>query len=234
MQHRSIITVDGLAGSGKTSISRLLAEKLGFVHFNSGLLYRAVGWLSLSEGVDPDQEAPTAALLDTHKVELRLGAGKSTELWIDGRQRSTEVLDPQVSEATSKAAKHPRVRTQLLEAQRLAFPRESLVAEGRDMGTVIFPNASLKFYIAVTAEVKAERRLRQLVATGNYSEKDITELRAKLRIELAERDERDSKRETAPARAAADAVHIDNSAVTLTEVVETMYHLCLERLPPNS
>lgn len=217
---RTIITVDGLAGSGKTSLSRALARSLGFAHLNSGLLYRGVGWLGLEHTVDLDNEGAIGELLKLHTVELR-GEG---ELFIDGVDRTAELITPEVSEATSKTSRFPVVRRFLLEAQRGAFPRRGLVAEGRDMGTVVFPEAPLKFFVTASVEVRVMRRLQQLTASSG-----IVLDEAAIRREILERDERDSTRAVSPTRGADDAVAIDNSGRPMEEVVASMRTIATER-----
>jgi len=210
---RTVITVDGLAGSGKTSLSRALARALGFAHLNSGLLYRGIGWLALQHSVDLDDEGAIGELLKAHTVELR-GEG---ELFVDGVDRASELVTPAVSEATSKTSRFPVVRAFLLDAQRSAFPGQGLVAEGRDMGTVVFPGAPLKFFVTATVAVRVARRLQQLSSSrGLVLDEDA------IRREIIERDERDSTRAVSPTKGADDAVTVDNSGLPMADVVASM------------
>lgn len=217
---RIVITVDGLAGSGKTSLSRALARELGFAHLNSGLLYRGIGFLCLQHNVDLDDEAAIGRLLKSHSVELR----SEGELLIDGIERAAELMTPVVSEATSKTSRFPVVRAYLLEAQREAFPGRGLVAEGRDMGTVVFPAAPLKFFISASVAVRVARRLQQLSASPGIVLDEAT-----IQREILERDERDSTRAVSPTKGATDAVLIDNSGLPMAEVVASLRSVVKER-----
>lgn len=214
-----VITVDGLASSGKTTLSRLLAERLGFEHLNSGLLYRAVGWLSLRAGVKlSDPEAVTGAL-EGHTLALR----RPGVVEIDGTERGIELQVPAVSEATSITAQYPAVRDRLFAGQREAFPGRNLVAEGRDMGTVVFPDAPLKFFVTAPSEVRARRRLEQLEAReGEVGPERRRALAESLQQEIVERDARDSQRLVAPTRPAAGAILIENGVRSAEAVVEEM------------
>jgi len=214
-----MITVDGLAGSGKTSLSRELAKILKFKHLNSGLLYRAVGYLCLTHRIDPEDFEKVGGLLAKHTI-LLTGSAESErgDIVLDSVVVTEKLLSPEVSEAASRVAQHQNVRTALIEHQRQAFPGESVVAEGRDMGTVIFPDADLKFFVEVDRDTRIKRRSAQL---GLNSADEPT--RAAIMQEIVERDARDSMREAAPTKPAPDAIKIDNSSAPLTEVVNTMY-----------
>lgn len=226
---RPVVTIDGLAGSGKTTLARRFAERCGFVHLNSGLLYRAVGFLSLLERVDPNDETALVAMVRRHRIELVLESDRVPALRIDGIRRGDELQTPAVSEATSLSSQYAGVRAQLLAAQREAFPEYPLVAEGRDMGTVVFPDADLKFFVVAAEPVRVERRLTQLRSLGSGLAADEAALRESIRIEIFERDQRDAHRSVSPTVAAVDAITIDNSSQTLTEVVESMYSHALTR-----
>jgi len=224
MEERKVITVDGLAGSGKTTLSKLLAKKLGYAHLNSGILYRAVGFLALHAGVDRTDSRSIADLIAAHSLELVLDDERATCMLIDGKDHGNALYQPVVSEATSQVSALPEVRTLLVPAQREAFPGYHLVAEGRDMGTVLFPDAALKIFVTVDVETRVKRRIAQLYGDAEaLSEDKIAQVQAEMRREIIERDERDATRAIAPAKAADDAVLIDNSGQSLTDVIQNMY-----------
>lgn len=228
--NRSVITVDGLAGSGKTTISKLLAERLGYAHLSTGLLYRAVGWLAINAKVSVDDGVALKTLILSHKIELIMGAKNSALVLVDGRDVSSEIHAPLVSQAASQTSRHREVREALRDAQRNAFPGVNLVVEGRDMGTVIFPDAPLKFFVFVSPEIRVQRRIAQL--HGPEALKDpalMSRIKRDIEIEVLERDKRDSEREVAPAKPADDAILIDNSAETLTLVIQNMYDAAASR-----
>lgn len=207
MTERIVITVDGHAGSGKTSLCRLLAKRLGFCHFSSGLLYRGLGMLALRAGVSRNDEAALCALLSAHRIEIIADSENRSVLLLDGvAQDEANVQAPEVSEAASLVSAFGEVRKALVRCQREAFAGRPIIAEGRDMGTVIFPDAPMKFFIEVEVETRVQRRLAQLAAAGSAASLDA----ATIRREIHERDERDSGREHAPTKAAGDAVVIHN------------------------
>ena len=231
MQERRVVTVDGLAGSGKTALSRLLAERLGYVHLSTGLVYRALGWLALVNSVGFEDTPGLLDLLKDHSVEFRVEEGASATLFIDDIRGDQRLHLPEVSEAASVTSRHLAVREALLELQRGAFPGQNIVVEGRDMGTVVFPTAAVKFFVQASQAVRIERRLSQLqIELGILNDETLNSLKKQIEIEIIERDERDSKRPISPTRAAPDAIAIDNSSQTLTEVVQNMYDAALKRL----
>lgn len=226
MEARRVITVDGLAGSGKTALSRTLAEQLGFALLTSGMLYRVVGYLALKAGADMENPVGLVALVKQHQISLELGPKQETRLILDHTDVSDLLYDVRVSQAASMCAKHQPLRDELVPPQREAFLGQHLVAEGRDMGTVIFPKADIKFFIEVPVAVRIQRRLDQLAA--KVSPDAIPGLKKDIEIEILERDERDKARTASPVMKAEDAVVVENTG-TLTQAVEKMYHLALER-----
>ncbi len=224
MSKRIIITVDGLAGSGKTSLSKALAAELGYVHFSSGILYRSLAWLVRQNQVDPEDHQAVAATLAKHKIELQINQQNSSIVLIDDELRGAELHTPENSEMTSRVSVIAEVRAGLLEVQRNAFQGRNLVAEGRDMGTVVFPDAPLKFFIDVDVETRVARRLQQLITERpNISQEERNLLKKQMEIEIVERDQRDQERVEAPTVAATDAIIVDNSGQSLTQAVQSMY-----------
>lgn len=229
-QNRIVITVDGFAGSGKTTISRLLAERLQCIHFNSGMLYRVAGLLASDAGASLEDETRVMRVLGKHSISLDLLHNRKTVVRIDGAEfhESDRLTAPETSEAASLVARHKAVRDYLREQQQTVFPGRNLVAEGRDMGTVIFPDAPLKFFIQASEDIRAERRLAQLLPE-NASISEREELKKALKIEVLDRDFRDRQRENSPTVAAPDAVIIENNGPSLTQIVETMYDFATRR-----
>lgn len=227
---RNVITVDGFAGSGKTTISKLLADKLNYVHLSTGLLYRAVGLLALKEGVDVNDPLALKNMILAHKIELIMGPERSGVVLVDGQDVSRELHAPAVSEAASQTSRHREVRGALSSAQREAFPGVNLVVEGRDMGTIIFPDAPLKFFVSVNPETRVKRRIIQLHGPQALNDPELmARIKRDIEIEILERDKRDSERDVAPTKPAQDAILIDNSAETLTLVIQNMYDAAASR-----
>jgi len=220
---RCVITVDGLAGSGKSTLAQLLSEKLVFVHFNSGLLYRAVGYLALQNGIKPNDESGVLNLLKQTSIEMNEVEAVQIK---DQRITAEELHQTRISEAASLASGFASVRACLNNLQRNVFKGSGLVAEGRDMGTVIFPEALVKFFIEASVEVRVARRLAQL----KVNEQDEAKLKREIEIEIIERDERDKNRAVAPTVAAEGAVIIDNSSLPLTKVVQYMYDIVAKKV----
>lgn len=233
---RTIITVDGLAASGKSSIARELARRLGFIHFSTGLLYRAVGSEALEQEVDLNDEEALGRFVESHFWELALDNDGAGRVLMDGVPVARDLSAPRSSEAASRVGASRRVRKALLKPQRGAFSPQPMVAEGRDLGTVIFPDAALKLFVEAPEEVRMARRMLQLQERGgagseaNSSEGESGQAdRAVLRAEIVERDRRDAERAVAPTVPAPDAIRVDNGSRALTEVVDSLYALALSR-----
>jgi cytidylate kinase len=216
---RRIITVDGVGASGKSALARLLAERLGCAHLNSGLLYRAAGFLVSCSGISPEDDAAVGDLLRGHTIELTYDRTTGNQVFIDGGLRDEEIQSQEATKLASMVAKLPSVREYFVDLQRSAFAPAGVVAEGRDMGTVIFPDARPKFFITADLRVRAERRRLQLLAKGE--ETDLSTIES----DLARRDYQDATRELAPMTPAEGAILIDNSHGTLEEIVEKMYQM---------
>jgi cytidylate kinase len=220
---RDVITVDGLGASGKSALAKALAQELGYGHLNSGLLYRAVGYLVRGERGDPSKSNEVMSVMGRHSLTLQRAADGNTVVIIDGHEVGTELQSPEISDAASTVARHQAVRDVLLPIQRAAFLPVGVVAEGRDMGTVVFPEARIKFFVTAPASVRAERRFRQLQGTAQQDTlENITNA-------LVERDRRDSTSAVGTTRQAEGAVVIDNAGASLEETVRTMLTIIRER-----
>lgn len=211
-----IITIDGPAGSGKSTVARMLAARLGAAYLDSGAMYRALTLAALRGGVDLDSESALAVLSGQVTIDLETGPDQAAVL-LDGEDVSREIRSAEVSEKASYLAASPAVRTYMVVAQRrLGNDLGSVVSEGRDQGTVVFPNADVKFYLDATPQKRAERRLADLLGAGeNISYEQVLE-------SLNVRDGADRSRAIGPLRRPEGALSIDTTHLTLEQVVETL------------
>lgn len=236
---RKILTVDGFAGCGKTAISRELAKRFRYAHLSSGLAYRLVGVLAIERGISFEDPVALVQMIGGLNLGLTMTPQGKCEASASGRIFTDELFTSDASNSASIVSAHQEVRKALLPLQRQAFPGLGLVAEGRDMGTVVFPDATVKFFINVDPSIRAERRVQQILSqqgevhddTGSSREDfRIERLREKVLGEMAERDRRDAEREVSPTKPASDAILVDNSSQSLTETVQYMYDLAVSRL----
>jgi len=208
-----VIAIDGPAGAGKSSVARAVAAALSFTYLDSGAMYRCVALAGLERELDLDDAEEMGALAESLTIGF---AGERVEL--HGRDVSTTIREPHVTEAASRVSVHPPVREAMVARQRQLIAGGRYVAEGRDIGTVVSPDAPLKVFLTASAEERARRRAAQ---TG--------EDEAAILAAQRERDERDETREHSALRAAADAVEIDTTGLSLPEVVELIVELARER-----
>ena len=207
-----IIAIDGPAGVGKSTVAKLLAARLGYLYLDTGALYRAVAWKVLREKTQPEDAERVCQLLSTTSIHMHFQHG-SMQVLLDGHDITGELRTPDVTASASVVSAIPAVREWLLPIQRQIGQRGSVVAEGRDMGTTVFPTAPLKFFLEADATVRADRRHRELVSAGHNGPLEKTYQ------DLSGRDSRDRNRAVAPLVPAADARHIDTSALSVEEVV---------------
>jgi CMP/dCMP kinase len=208
-----VIAIDGPAGAGKSTVARALAERLGFTYLDSGAMYRCVALAALERGADLDDDGAMGELARSLEIGLD---GERVEL--DGRDASAAIREPRVSEASSRVSVHAAVRDAMVARQRELIGAGRYVAEGRDIGTVVSPEAPLKVFLTASAEERARRRAEQ---TGE----DAAAVLAAQR----ERDSRDETREHSALRAAPDAVELDTTGLARDEVVERVAALAHER-----
>ncbi|AUI86446.1 cytidylate kinase [Vibrio azureus] len=208
-----VVTVDGPSGAGKGTLCMLLAKKLGFQLLDSGAIYRVLALAAIHHGVDTESEealVPLAIHLDVQFI----AEGDLVKVILEGEDVSGELRKEETGNAASKVAAFPRVREALLRRQRAFETMPGLVADGRDMGTVVFPNAKAKIFLDASAEERANRRLKQL------QQKGLDVKFADLLSEIQERDDRDRNRPVAPLRPAEDALVLDSTSMSIDEVVE--------------
>jgi cytidylate kinase len=218
-----IVAIDGPAGVGKSTVARLLASRLGFLYLDTGALYRSVAWAVLRHGLEPANAEAVAGLLPKLSLHMQV-VDNDVTVSVNGSDVSKELRTPAVSAAASVVSAIPAVRAWLLPVQRQIGERGSVVAEGRDIGTKVFPSAPVKFFLEADPNVRAQRRHRELVAAGHGAAIEQTT------AELAGRDDRDRSRSMAPLTAADDAHHIDTSRLSAEEVVNRMFTMVTSKL----
>lgn len=223
----NIITIDGPSGVGKGTLAYWLADKLGWVLLDSGLIYRYFAWLALEQNVAIDDEERLATL--THNCDFHFeNIDGSVHLIHEGRDITDALRNETIAEAASTYSKIPLVRNQLKGLQRAQKNEKGLVADGRDMGTVIFPEAPLKIFLTASVETRAKRRFKQLKDKGS------SDTLAALSQAIRERDERDANRAVSPLIPADDAVIIDTSDLSVEEVQQKVWELVNERFDVTS
>jgi len=220
---RIVIAIDGPAGAGKSTASRALAQRLGYGYVDTGAMYRAVGVLAAERGVGFDDDDALERLVTGLSFELRDGG---TALAVDGHEVSAAIRRADAGDLASRVSTRPVVRTRLVALQRALGASGGVVMEGRDIGTVVFPDAPVKLYLTASPAERARRRAAELRARGEPVDE------AALAADLAARDRRDSERVHSPLRPASDARLIDTTHLTFDEVVDRMEEAvrrCLER-----
>ncbi len=219
-----VVAIDGPSGSGKGAVGFAVARALGWHYLDSGAVYRALAFVALRAGADLGSESVIAALAKTLDLQFVEDLSGEMHVLVNNEDCGQELRSERVAAAASQVAAHPAARAALLERQRAARRAPGLIADGRDMGTVVFPDAQLKVFLTASAEVRAERRYRQLKQTG------FGGTLPQLLAEIQERDERDSRRAVAPLKPAEDACLLDSSALSLTEVIERVLALVHSRV----
>lgn len=210
-----VIAIDGPAGAGKSTTARAVAARLGFLYVDTGALYRAIALKVQQGGIPPDDRAAVERLARETQVALS-GAPDQPHVWLDGAEVSEEIRTPAVSELSSRLAAQAGVRRRLIEIQRALRERGPLVAEGRDLGTVVYPDAEVKVYLDADLETRARRRFRERERLGLPMTLDD------VRDELDRRDERDRGRAESPLAVAAGARIIDTTGMSIADQVEAV------------
>ena len=208
-----IIAIDGPVAAGKSTAARLLAQRLRYCHIDSGAMYRALAWKALTVGVDLTDEKVLLTLLERTALSLK-PSGEGLRVLVDEEDVTERLRSPEIDAASSMVSIHPLVRKQMVELQRQMGAGGGVVMDGRDIGTVVFPQASVKFYLAAALEERGRRRFQQVPG-------DLGTLGATIE-EVKTRDRRDMERSTSPLMPAPDAIWIDTTSLTPEEVVERM------------
>ena len=220
-----IVSIDGPAGSGKSTVARALAQRLGFHYLDTGAMYRRVAVAALNAGIDLKDDPAVSELAAKLSIgfEHEEDSPLPTRVLLDGEDVSLEIRTPAVDRAVSLVARIPGVRTAMVAQQRRVPAGDGLVAEGRDIGTVVFPHAPVKVFLTASEAERGRRRHVELAGRGEVVEE------AAVRMGIAERDEADSNRETSPLAPALDAVVIDTTGLSVEEVVNRIAKLVGER-----
>jgi cytidylate kinase len=221
-----LVAIDGPAGAGKSTVARRIARKLGYTYLDTGAMYRSVAWKALQSDIaaeDADRLEAVARALAIRFSALR--EDSTQQVWLDGEDVTAAIRTPEVSSFTSRISVLPSVRAVVVDQQRRIAEAEArgVVLEGRDIGTVVFPNAPLKIFLTASPEERARRRVEEMQSRGLRVDADRT------LAELLERDARDSHRETSPLAMADDAVPIHTDGLTIDEVVQRILALREER-----
>jgi cytidylate kinase len=221
--HPSIIALDGPAASGKSTLGQRLADTLGYLFFDTGVMYRAVTWIALQRGLDLRDEAAITRLAEDAQIDIRPPSkkdGRACDVIIDRKDVTWEMRGREVDANVSLVSTYAGVRKALSERQRRIGMRGRVVMVGRDIGTVVLPDADLKVYLVASAEERAKRRYNEMVARGEEADYD------EILNEVIERDHIDSTREVAPLRPAPDAVIIDSDQMDADDVFAQVLKLC--------
>lgn len=213
-----VVAIDGPAASGKSTTARMAADRLGFLYLDTGAMYRAVTWKALQDGIDPDDAAALEELVGRVRLDLADDPSGARVL-VDGEDVTERIREPRISREVSRVSRVPAVRRAMVAAQRSLGERGAVVVEGRDIGTVVFPGAAVKVFLAASIDERARRRREELLRAG------LDQAFDELRDEIRRRDELDSGREDSPLRQAEDAVRIDTTGLTVEEQVERVVQI---------
>lgn len=217
------IAIDGPGGAGKSTVAKVVAKKLGIVYVDTGALYRTVGLYVADHGIDPRDAEAVAKVLPNIQIEVRFEDG-AQRVYLNGVDHGDRIRTPQMAMYASAVSAIPAVRAFLLATQKDIAAKNSVVMDGRDIGTVILPDADVKIFMTASAECRARRRYEELLAKGQKVEyEDVFR-------EMNERDLQDSTREIAPTKAAPDAVYLDNSDLDIEQSAEAIIEIARKRV----
>lgn len=218
------VAIDGPSGAGKSSLARRAAAQLHFLYVDTGAIYRSIAWYALQKKVPLEQADAIAALLPEIHVEISYGADGLQHMLIDGEDITAEIRRPEVSAAASKVAAVPAVRTYLLEMQRRLALENNVIMDGRDIGTVVLPEADCKIFLTASDHVRAQRRCRELADRGTPVDYET------VLEDMRHRDEQDRTRAVAPLQQAEDAVLLDTSAMNFEQSAAALVQIIEEKL----
>lgn len=224
MKEHFSIAIDGPGGAGKSSLAKAVAKKLSILHVDTGAIYRTIGYAAFARGLNAKDESQIAPLLKTIHIDMAFDEAGRQKMLLDGKDVSREIRLPEISMYASNVSALPCVRAYLLEMQRDIARKRSVIMDGRDIGTVVLPDADLKIYLTASAEERARRRCLEL------SERGTPEPYEAVLREINARDEQDMHRAIAPLREAADAIRLDTSALNFDESEQALLKLIQEKL----
>ena len=224
MEHYYAVAIDGPSGAGKSTLARALAKELGFVYVDTGAIYRSVGYFAFQRGIEAGDSGAVEALLPEIHLEMVYGEDGLQHMILNGKDVTKEIRLPEISMYASKVSAIPAVRAFLLEMQRDMARKHSVIMDGRDIGTVVLPEADIKIFLTATAEDRARRRFLELQERGTPQPYE------KLLSEMRERDANDAARAAAPLRAAEDAVFLDTTGNTFQQSFDLLLRTIKERL----
>ncbi|MBE6919569.1 MAG: (d)CMP kinase [Ruminococcaceae bacterium] len=218
------VAVDGPSGAGKSTLAKAAASKLGIVYVDTGAIYRSIGYYVYTKGIDPKDAQAVIAILPELDIQMRYGEDGVQRMILNGEDVSTQIRLPEMSMYASAVSAIPEVRTFLLEMQRQIARRTSVIMDGRDIGTVVLPNAEVKIFLTASAEIRAQRRMKELEQRGT------PQPFAEVLQQIVERDWADSHREAAPLRQAEDAVLLDTGALDFEESLNALIAIIREKV----
>ena len=218
------IAIDGPAGAGKSTIARKVAADLSIIYVDTGAMYRAVGAYAIRKGVATDDKEKVPALLPEICLELSYSEEKGQQIFLNGEDVSTEIRLPEMGMAASNVSAMPEVRAFLLEQQRAMAKRQSVIMDGRDIGTVVLPDAEVKIFLTAAPEERPRRRWKE------FQEKGLPDKYEDILADVIRRDEQDMNRPIAPLKQADDAVLLDSTLLTFAETVEKVKEIMKERV----
>jgi len=226
LRKRLLIAIDGPAGAGKTTVARMLAERLGFCYIESGAMYRALALMALETGTNPDDGASVAKLAAGADMQFEWQDSQN-RLLLNGRDVTEAIRAPGITDASSRVSVHAGVRSEMVRRQRELGRGGGVVMEGRDIGTKVFPDADLKIFLDASVEARSQRRSLDYGGGGRES---TAEIQRDIQRDLEERDRRDREREQSPLVAAEDAVRIDSTGLTAEQVVGKILKMVDEKI----
>lgn len=215
------VALDGPAGAGKSTVAKRVAKELGLTYVDTGAMYRAITWKALQQGIDPGDADSLAALANQVRIDFRL-TDQGQDVFLNGEDITEAIRSQEVTRNVSEVSAVPGVREAMVKIQQEIASRIGVVMDGRDIGTVVLPNADLKIWLTASVEERASRRYQELIGKGQAVDFE------QLKLDIQRRDEYDSGREHSPMKMAEDAVPVDTTGLNISQVIEKILHICRE------